>query len=117
MRDFQNTYPNDGYTRFDKEYACWANNHNGWSKAKKKWRRIGKKRMRDQTRREVNQWEDNMATNKIKITRCESGDWEILEYAGYRDSNHHINYINFLRHLGYEVEEIEVTDEEMEEMC
>lgn len=40
---------------FDKDYACWANNHNGWRKAKKKWRRIGKKRMRDQTRREVNQ--------------------------------------------------------------
>lgn len=47
MRDFQNAYPNDRYTKFDKEYACWANNHNGWRKAKKKWRRIGKKRMRD----------------------------------------------------------------------
>ena len=70
--------------------------------------------MRDQTRREVNQWEDDMTSNKIKITRCESGDWEILEYDGYRDSNHHIDYIDFLKHLGYEVEEVEVTDEEME---
>lgn len=78
MRDFQNAYPNDGYTRFDKEYSCWANNHNGWRKAKKKWRKIGKKRMRDQTRREANQWEDDMTTNKIKITRCESGDWETM---------------------------------------
>lgn len=117
MRDFQNAYSNDGYTKFDKEYACWANNHNGWRKAKKKWRKIGKKRMREQTRREINQWEDNMTSNKIKITRCESGDWEILEYDGYRDSNHHIDYVDFLRHLGYEVEEVEVTDEEMEEMC
>ena len=50
MRDFQNAYPNDGYTKFDKEYSCWANNHNGWRKAKKKWRKIGKKRVRDQTR-------------------------------------------------------------------
>ena len=58
-----------------------------------------------------------MASNKIKITRCESGDWEILEYDGHRDSNHHIDYVDFLRHLGYEVEEVEVTDEEMEEMC
>ena len=58
-----------------------------------------------------------MASNKIKITRCESGDWEILEYEGYWDSNHHVDYIDFLRHLGYEVEEIEVADEEMEEMC
>lgn len=117
MRDFQNAYPNDEYTKFDKEYACWANNHNGWRKAKKKWRRIGKKRMRDQTRKEINQWEDDMASNKIKITRCESGDWEILEYDGYRDSNHHIDYVDFLRHLGYEVKEVEVTDEEMEAMC
>ena len=73
--------------------------------------------MREQTQREINQWEDNMASNKIKITRCESGDWEILEYAGYRDSNHHIDYVDLLRYLGYEVEEVEVTDEEMEEMC
>lgn len=29
MRDFQNAYPNDRYTKFDKEYACWANNQNG----------------------------------------------------------------------------------------
>ena len=117
MRDFQNAYPNDGYTRFDKEYSCWANNHNGWRKAKKKWRKIGNKRMREQTRREIDQWEDNMTSNKIKITRCESGGWEILEYDGYRDSNHHIDYVDFLRHLGYEVEEVEVTDEVMEDMC
>ena len=102
MRDFQNAYPNDFYTEFDRQMACWANNHNGWRKAKKRWRKIGKKRIRDQARKEINQWEGEMANNKIKITRCESGDWEILEYAGYRDSNHHINYINFL---------------EMEEMC
>ena len=117
MRDFQNVYPNDGYTRFDKDYACWANNHNGWRKAKKKWRRIGKKRMREQTQKEIDQWEEGMANNKIKITRCESGDWEILECNGYRDSNHHIDYVDFLRYLGYEVEEVEVTDEEMEDMC
>ena len=49
MRDFQNAYGNDGYTNFDKEYACWACNHNGWRKAKKKWRRIGKKRIRRET--------------------------------------------------------------------
>ena len=55
MRDFQNVYPNDGYTNFDKDYACWANNHNGWRKAKKKWRKIGKKRIRKQTQREIDQ--------------------------------------------------------------
>ena len=25
---------------FSKRYACWANNHNGWSKMKKKNRRM-----------------------------------------------------------------------------
>lgn len=43
-------------------------------KSQEKWRRIGKKRIREQTRREIDQWEDNMTSNKIKITRCESGD-------------------------------------------
>lgn len=32
MRDFQNAYPNDYYTEFDKRCACWANNRNGWRK-------------------------------------------------------------------------------------
>ena len=73
--------------------------------------------MREQTQKEIDQWEEGMANNKIKITRCESGDWEILECNGYRDSNHHIDYVDFLRYLGYEVEEVEVTDEEMEDMC
>lgn len=73
--------------------------------------------MRREVKEEIENLEGDMANNKIKITRCESGDWEILEYNGYRDSNHHIDYVDFLRHLGYEVEEVEVTDEEMEEMC
>lgn len=51
MRDFQNLYPNDEYTNFDRKYACWANNHNGWRKAKKKWRKIGKKRLREETKK------------------------------------------------------------------
>ena len=33
MRDFQNAYPNDGYTKFDKEYSCWANNPEGGIKS------------------------------------------------------------------------------------
>lgn len=35
---------------FSKRYACWANNHNGWSKMKKLNRRLFKKKYR----REVN---------------------------------------------------------------
>ena len=78
---------------------------------------MGKKRIREQVNRQINQWEDDMASKKIKITRCESGDWEILEYDGQRESDHHIDYVDFLRHLGYEVEEVEVTDGVVEEMC
>ena len=37
MRDFQNAYNNEHYSEFGRRYACWANNHNGWRKAKKKW--------------------------------------------------------------------------------
>lgn len=29
---------------FEHRFACWANNHNGWSKAKKFYKRIAKKR-------------------------------------------------------------------------
>lgn len=46
MRDFQNYYNNDYYTEWDHRCACWANNHRGWCKAKKKWRKIGKRRMK-----------------------------------------------------------------------
>ena len=60
MRDFQNAYPNDRYTKFDKEYACWANNHNGWRKAKKKWRKIGKKRMRREVKKEIENCESDI---------------------------------------------------------
>ena len=46
MRDFQNYYNNDYYTKWDHRCACWANNHRGWCKAKKQWRKIGKRRMK-----------------------------------------------------------------------
>ena len=120
MRDFQNAYPNDYYSEFDRRYACWANNHNGWRKAKKKWRKIGKKRIRRETRNKIEQWENDVVKSKIRITTCKSGDWEILECDGYRVSSHQImryDWEKLLRHLGYEVEEVEVTDEEMEEKC
>ena len=33
-------------SEFDHKYACWANNHNGWSKMKKLNRKLAKKRLR-----------------------------------------------------------------------
>lgn len=42
-----------GQSRFSKKYACWANNHNGWSKMKKQNRRLFKKKFRRETKREI----------------------------------------------------------------
>lgn len=33
-------------SEFSHKYACWANNHNGWSKMKKLNRKLAKKRLR-----------------------------------------------------------------------
>jgi hypothetical protein len=40
-------------SEFDHKYACWANNHNGWSKMKKKNRKIAKKRLKEELRKET----------------------------------------------------------------
>ena len=42
-----------GQSYFSKKYACWANNHNGWSKMKRLNRRLFKKKYRLEVRREV----------------------------------------------------------------
>ena len=62
MRDFQNYYNNDYYTEWDHRCACWANNHRGWCKAKKKWRKIGKRRMK----RDVNCLIDKYLNEEVK---------------------------------------------------
>ena len=38
---------------FSKRYACWANNHNGWSKMKKLNRRLFKKKYRREINKEI----------------------------------------------------------------
>ena len=38
---------------FSKKYACCANNHNGWSKMKKKNRKLFKKKFRRETKKEI----------------------------------------------------------------
>lgn len=61
-----------------------------------------------------------MASNKIKVTTCESGDWSILQYEDFETSGHSLSnndWIGLLRFLGYEVNEEEISDEEMEERC
>ena len=43
-------------SEFDRHFACWANNHRGWSKMKRYNRRLAKKRERRALRREVEEW-------------------------------------------------------------
>lgn len=40
-------------SEFDHVFACWANNHNGWAKAKKFNRRLAKRRLKEELRREM----------------------------------------------------------------
>ena len=46
-------FSDNGQSWFDKKYACWANNHNGWRKMKKKNRRLFKKKFRRETEKEI----------------------------------------------------------------
>lgn len=42
-----------GQSWFSKKYACWANNHNGWSKMKKLNRKLFKKKFRREIQQEI----------------------------------------------------------------
>ena len=65
MNEYKKAFNNDGYNKFDKEYACWANNHNGWRKAKKVWRRQAKAIIKRNLRKEIEETinEDNYKEN------------------------------------------------------
>lgn len=39
-------------SEFDHKYACWANNHNGWAKMKKANKRLAKRRLRREWKKE-----------------------------------------------------------------
>lgn len=53
-------FSNNDQSWFSKKYACWANNHRGWQKMKKKNKKIFKKRFRRETEieieKELNEW-------------------------------------------------------------
>ena len=49
-------YSNNKQYEFDHRYACWANNHNGWSKMKKLNRKLFKKKFRREEQKEVDKW-------------------------------------------------------------
>lgn len=60
-----------------------------------------------------------MTGNKIKLTINESGDYAILECGDFKREGYCItgwNWMDLLKHLGYETEIKEISDEEMENM-
>ena len=64
--------------------------------------------------------EEKIAKEKIKLTTNESGDWAILEYKDFKLEGHQIreyDWIDLLEYLGYKIEDKEISDEEMEELC
>lgn len=46
-------YSDNYQSEFSHKYTCWANNHNGWRKMKKKNRKLFKKKFREETRKEI----------------------------------------------------------------
>ncbi|MCM1234158.1 MAG: hypothetical protein NC489_28985 [Ruminococcus flavefaciens] len=52
-------YSDRGQSEFDHKYACFANNHNGWSKMKRLNRKLFKKKFREETRKLTKIWEMN----------------------------------------------------------
>lgn len=64
--------------------------------------------------------EEKVTKDKIKLTSNESGDWAILKYKDFTREGHQISdedWIELLNLLGYEVEDKEISDEEMEDLC
>lgn len=64
--------------------------------------------------------EGEVTKDKIILTTNESGDWAILEYKDFKLEGHKIreyDWIDLLEYLGYKIEDKEISDEEMEELC
>lgn len=63
---------------------------------------------------------EEVTKDKIILTTNESGDWAILEYKDFKLEGHQIreyDWIDLLEYLGYKIEDKEISDEEMEELC
>lgn len=56
-----NTYKGklEWQSEFSHRYACWANNHNGWAKAKKFNKKVAKRRLKQELRKELWNEEDD----------------------------------------------------------
>ena len=49
----------DFQSEFSHRYACWAKNHNGWAKMKKSNKKLAKRRLKQELRKERQNEEDN----------------------------------------------------------
>lgn len=64
--------------------------------------------------------EGKISKEKIKLTTSESGEYAILQYEDFFREGHVIaefDWMDLLKYLGYEVEDKEISYEEMEELC
>ena len=46
-------------SEFDHKYACWASNHRGWQKMKKRNKRIARKKLKEELNKEIDVVEDD----------------------------------------------------------
>lgn len=59
-----------------------------------------------------------MSKPRIELITCNSGDWEVLKIDSEIFAENHrlssYDWVRFLDKLGYKIEEIEISDEDME---
>ena len=59
-----------------------------------------------------------MGKTRIELITCDSGDWEVLKIDGEIFAENHrlssYDWVRFLNKLKCEIEEIEISDEDME---
>ena len=65
---------------FEHYYACWANNHNGWSKAKKLYRRYDKHILSRQDKEEIQQ---QIQDHEDFLLDCAIEDDELDNYMSF----------------------------------
>lgn len=44
---------------FDRKYACWANNHRGWQKMKRRNKRVSRRKLKEELNKEINVVKDD----------------------------------------------------------
>lgn len=58
-------FSDNGQSWFSRQWACWANNHRGWQKMKKKNKRMFKKKFRRETEKEIKQQMEELNNGNV----------------------------------------------------